>query len=132
MSALAEQNQEHWRAIGPLLRIRNDRDYTAATERLNALLDEIGDDEGHPFYDFLDTLGTVIHAYEEDHVVLPEADGIGALEYLIEEHGLEPADLRELGSPADVRAVLEKKRELRLDEIRALAKRFGVSPAVFV
>jgi len=34
------------------------------------LLDEIGDNERHPLYDLLDTLGTLIHVYEETHHIL--------------------------------------------------------------
>lgn len=128
MSAL----HKHWQAIGPLLTIRDERDYAAAIERLGSLLVEVGDDEQHPLYGLLDTLGTLIHAYEEEHVPIPEACGPEALEYLMEEHGLGPAELPELGEAGVVQLVLEKKRELHVGEIRALAERFHVSPAVFI
>ncbi len=131
MSALAEETREHWRAIGPLLTIRNDRDHAAAIERLNTLLDEVGDDEQHPLYGLLDTLGTLVHAYEEEHVPIPDASGPEALELLMEEHGLGPKDLPQLGSAA-LREILAKERELHVGEIRALAERFRVSPAVFI
>jgi len=128
MSALLKDTREHWQAIGPLLTIRSERDYAAAIERLHFLLAEIGDDEQHPLYGLLDTLGTLIHAYEEEHVPISEASGPEVLEFLLEEHGLRPEDLPELsGLPA----VLARERELHVGEIRALAERFGVSPAVF-
>lgn len=123
---------EHWQAIGPLLTIQSERDYAAALERLGSLLEEIGDDEQHPLYGLLDTLGTLVHAYEEEHVSVPEASGSEVLEYLMEEHGLTPVDLPELGGASSVRAVLAKERELHVGELRALAERFGVSPAVFI
>lgn len=132
MSALVKETQEHWLAIGPLLTIRSDRDHAIAVERVHALLEEIGDDEQHPLYGLLDTLGTLIHAYEEEHVPIPEASGAEVLEFLIEEHGLQPEDLPELGAAQAVRAVLSGKRELHVGEIRALAERFRVSPAVFI
>ena len=132
MNALVKETQEHWQAIGPLLTIRNDRDHAVAIERVNALLEEVGDDERHPLYGLLDTLGTLIHAYEEGHVPIAEASGPEVLELLIEEHGLEPRDLPEIGTAQDVRAVLAGKRELHVGEIRALAERFNVSPAVFI
>jgi HTH-type transcriptional regulator/antitoxin HigA len=132
MSALLKETRDHWRAIGPLLTIRNEQDYAAAVDRLGSLLDEVGDDERHPLYGFLDTLGTLIHAYEEEHVSIPEASGPGVLEYLMKEHGLRPEDLPELGGATAVRAVLAGEKELHLGEIRALAERFGVSPAVFI
>lgn len=124
---------EHWQAIGPLLTIRDERDYAAAVERLGSLLADIGGDERHPLYGLLDTLGTLIHAYEEEHVPIPEASGPEVLEYLMEEHGLEPGNLPELGGEARVvYAVLAGERDLHVGEFRALAERFRVSPAVFI
>jgi hypothetical protein len=38
----------HLTSIGPLLTIRDERDYAAATDFLGLLLEEIGDDEQHP------------------------------------------------------------------------------------
>lgn len=132
MSALPKETGEHWQALGPLLTIRDERDHAAAVERLDSLLREIGDDEQHPLYGLLDTLGTLIHAYEEEHVSVPEASGPEVLEYLMEEHDLGPGDLPELGGAGDVGAILAKERELHVGQIRALAERFGVSPAVFI
>jgi HTH-type transcriptional regulator/antitoxin HigA len=91
-----------------------------------------GEDERHPLYGLLDTLGTLVHAYEEDHVAIPEASGPEVLEYLMAEHGLGPEDLPELGGSVAVREVLAGTRELHVGEIRDLAERFRVSPAVFL
>lgn len=132
MSALLKETRDHWQAIGPLLMIRSEGDYAAALERLSALLAEIGDDEQHPLYGLLDTLGTLIHAYEEEHVPVPQAAGPEVLEYLMDEHGLQPEDLPELGGAKAVSAILAGERELHVGEIRALAERFRVSPAVFI
>ena len=63
---------------------------------------------------------------------IPEASGPEVLEYLMEEHGLKPEDLPELGEAQAVRAVLAGGRDLHVGEIRALAERFRVSPAVFI
>ncbi|HBL30168.1 MAG TPA: transcriptional regulator [Acidobacteria bacterium] len=131
MNALRQDTQEHWQAISPLLTIRDERDYAAAIERLSSLLAEVGDDEKHPLYGLLDTLGTLIHAYEEENVPIPEAGGPEVLEFLMEEHGLSLVDLPELGGAGGVQAFLARERELHVGEIRALAERFRVSPAVF-
>ena len=129
---ITEDIQAYWQVIGPLFVIRNESDYDEAIEHLNELLDEVGDDERHPLYDLLDTLGTVIHAYEENHHPIPECDGIEVLQFLMEEHEIGPADLPEIGKPDTVSAVLERRQELTIGDIRALAERFHVSPAVFV
>ena len=115
-----------------VLTIRNDREYDQAVKRLNDLLDEIGTNEHHPLYGLLDTLGTLIHVYEEEHFEAPEASGPEMLRFFVEEHGLSHSDLPELSSPRAVSEILRGKRELNATQIRALAKRFHVAPAVFI
>lgn len=120
-----------WATISPLLVIHNERDYDCAIERLHRLLDEVGTNERHPLYELLDTLATVIHAYEEEHYPELPVSGIEVLQYLMEEHGLTQSDLPEIGSQGVVSELLRTRRELNVRQIRALAQRFGVSPAVF-
>jgi HTH-type transcriptional regulator/antitoxin HigA len=132
MTAISHELQHHWTAISPLLSIRNEHEYDLAVERLNRLLDEVGTDEQHPLYTLLDTLGTLIHAYEEEHHPIPECSGADVLRFLMEEHGLTQSDLPEIGSQGVVSEILRGKRELNVRQIRALATRFHVSPAVFI
>jgi HTH-type transcriptional regulator/antitoxin HigA len=96
------------------------------------LLDEVGTNERHPLYGLLDTLGTLIHAYEEEHFEVPEASGHEMLQFFMEEHGLRQSDLPELGSQRVASEILRGTRELNASQIRALATRFHVSPAVFI
>jgi HTH-type transcriptional regulator/antitoxin HigA len=132
MMVLSQELQQHWTAISPLLSIRNEHEYDLAVEHLNRLLDEVGPDEQHPLYTLLDTLGTLIHAYEEEHHPIPECSGVDVLRFLMEEHGLTQLDLPEVGSQGVVSDILRGKRELNVRQIRALATRFHVSPAVFI
>jgi HTH-type transcriptional regulator / antitoxin HigA len=120
------------KAIAPYLTISNEQEYDAAVARLNALLDEVGDDESHPLYGLLDTLGILIEAYDNKHYPLPDCNGIDALIYLMEEHSLSQSDLLELGSQGVVSEILNGKRKLNVRQIQALAKRFKVSPATFL
>jgi len=132
MNILSIEIQTHWQNISPLLSIRNEREYDAAVERMNELLDEIGTDENHPLYSLLDTLGTLIEAYEEDHHAIPDANGADVLRFIMDEHGLTQSELPEVGSQGVVSEVLNGKRELNVRQIRALTKRFKVSASVFV
>lgn len=132
MTLLLTDIQDHWTAIRPILSIRGERDYDRAVAILNELVDEIGTNEQHPLYDLLDILGTVIAAYEAEHVELPETSGTGVLAYLMEEHGLRQSDVPEVGSQGVVSEILHGNRELNVRQMRALAARFGVSPAVFL
>jgi len=132
MTLAINELQIHWQNIAPLLTIRNEREYNAAVKRLNELLDEIGDEEKHPLYSLLDTLGTLIEAYEEEHYPLPNSSGADVLRYLMGEHGLNQSSLPEIGSQGVVSEILNGKRELNVRQIRKLAERFKVSTAVFV
>ncbi len=132
MTLANDSLQTHWMNIAPLLSIRNEREYKAAVKRLNGLLDEIGENEKHPLYGLLDTLSTLIQAYEVEHYPIPEADGPEVLRYLMEEQGLTQSDLPEVGSQGVVSEILSGKRQLNVRQIRLLAQRFNVSGAVFV
>jgi len=132
MTLAINQLQTYWENISPLLVIRNEKDYEAAVNRLNELLDDIGTNEKHPLYTLLDTLGTLIQVYEEEHYPIPEASGVDVLRFLMEEHGLTQSNLPEVGSQGVVSEILNNKRELNVRQIRALSERFKVSAAVFV
>jgi len=132
MTMLARDIQDGWAAVAPILSIRDEAEYDQAVQRLNALLDEIGANESHPLYELLDTLGTLIQAYENEHHPMPECSGADMLRFLMEERGLRQSDLSEIGSQGVVSEILQGKRELNIRQVRALAKRFNVSPAVFV
>ena len=132
MTLVSRKLQDNWSAIAPLLTIRNGREYNAAINRLNALLDEIGTNEKHPLFSLLDTLGALIHAYEIKHYPIPISSGAEVLRFLMEEHDLAQSDLPEVGSQGVVSEILNGKRELNVRQIRALAERFEVSPSAFV
>jgi HTH-type transcriptional regulator/antitoxin HigA len=132
MTLVNSQIQSHWTNIAPLLTIRNEREYNRSIKHLNELLDAVGTNEKHPLYSLLDTLATLIHAYEEEHYPIPESTGADVLRFLMEEHGLTQSDLPEIGSQGVVSEILNGKRELNVRQIRALAGRFGVSTAVFI
>jgi HTH-type transcriptional regulator/antitoxin HigA len=132
MSVITDDIQVHWHVVRSLFSIRNEKEYDIAIERLNALIDEVGDNEEHPLYELLDTLGAVIHTYEEKHYPMPECSGVEMLQFLMEVHQLEPSDLPEIGAPDAVLELLSGKRELTVKHLQALAARFHVSPTVFV
>src|SRR3990172_10220879 len=114
MSTLTKDLQSHWATIRHILTIRNEREYDSAIKRLNELLDEIGDNARHPLYSLLDTLGTLIHAYEEKHHPMPECTAADMLRFFMEEHGLKQSDLSDIGSQGVVSEILNGKRELNV------------------
>jgi HTH-type transcriptional regulator/antitoxin HigA len=120
-----------WPVVGHGLAIRTEADYDRAVELLDQLLDEVGDDESHPLCDFLHVLGTMIERYEEDHVKIPDVSVRAVLRFFMQEHNLKQSDLPEVGNQSVVSEILRGKRELNTRQIKALSKRFHVSPAVF-
>lgn len=132
MNVLTKEIEAHWIVISPIFVVRNEQEYDSAIDRLNDLIDEVGTNETHPLYEMLDALGAVIHAYEERHYPIPESSGADILRFLMDEHGLKQSDLPEIGSQGVVSEILSGRRDLNVRQIRALAERFHVSPAVFV
>ena len=132
MTLMMQDIETHWAAIRPFMTIQDDQDYDRLVARMNELIDEVGTDETQPLYEFLDAMGTILHAYEEKHYPIPSAGGAEVLQYLMEEHGLRQVDLPEVGSQGVVSEILNGKRELNVRQIRELAQRFRVSPAVFI
>lgn len=120
------------RAVVPLGTLRTKSDYARAVAVLDAILDEIGEDEKHPLAELADALSIFIERYEAEHVRIPEAGPIAVLKFLMQQHELLQSDLTEIGSQGVVSEVLKGKRELNARQIKRLAKRFDVSPAVFI
>lgn len=114
--------------------IRSERDYARMQALLDELLEEIGDDEDHPLADLLDVVGLLIAQYDQEigpriEVTSPQ----DVLKFLMDQHGLKQSDLRkEVGSQGVVSEVLAGSRRINVRQAKALARRFGVSPAVFL
>ncbi|PIQ84181.1 MAG: transcriptional regulator [Candidatus Omnitrophica bacterium CG11_big_fil_rev_8_21_14_0_20_63_9] len=113
------------------LSIKIEQDYKRAAVLLDQLLDTVGENQRHPLFGFLEVLGTLVESYESDHVKIKGATGGEVLAFLMEEHGLTQSDLPEIGSQGVVSEILHGRRELNTRQIKALSKRFGVSPATF-
>lgn len=125
------QFRHAWSVVSAGLSIKTEPDYQRAVTLLDRLLDEVGENERHPLFGFLDVLGTLIESYESDHVEVKGATGKDVLKSLMEEHRVTQSDLPEVGSQGIVSEILHGRRELNARQIKALSERFGVSPAVF-
>jgi len=121
-----------WKQLKQLFVINTEADYHRVRKVLDRLVDDIGYDEAHHRAGLMDTLATLVHAWEEQHHPVPKASPRKVLAFLMEEHGLKQQDLKEVGTQGIVSEILAGKRELNVRQIRKLAVRFGVSPAVFV
>jgi HTH-type transcriptional regulator/antitoxin HigA len=97
-------------------------------------LDLVGDDEDHPLADLLDVVGVLVDQYEEEHTPsLSTARPTEVLKFLMEQHGLKQSDLRkEVGTQGVVSEILSGTRKINARQATSLARRFSVSPAVFL
>ncbi len=115
--------------LGPL---RTEVEYHHAMSILDAIVDEIGEQETHPLADLAETLSLFIEAYEDAHLPFSNSSAPDILRTLMEEHGLTQADLPEIGSQGVVSEILSGKRDLNVRQITHLAARFSVSPTLFM
>jgi HTH-type transcriptional regulator / antitoxin HigA len=121
------------RAPVKLCVIQNERHYRAMVDFMNQLVDEIGDRKTHPLLGLLDIATAFVHDHEARNVEVADAKPADVLRLLMQQHELRQTDLAELfGSQSNVSEVLSGKREINARQARLLAKRFGVSPAVFI
>jgi len=82
--------------------------------------------------DLADLLALLIESYEEQHYALPRSSPLGAIEFLMDRHGLKQKDMVDVfGSASIVSEVMSGKRELNKEHIRRLSERFCVSPELF-
>ena len=112
--------------------IHSERQYNRAIKVLDELIDEVSRKSDPVKESLIDTLGTLIKDYEDRNIKEPKGEPIGVLKYLLEEHGLNQSDLKEIGSQGIVSEILNGKRKLNLRQVESLSKRFSVSPSVFI
>ncbi|MGA2411796.1 MAG: hypothetical protein ABSG46_15600, partial [Candidatus Binataceae bacterium] len=93
-------------SLGLFVMPRNEAEYDAAAEYMDALVDEIGDHPEDPRNRLIETLAALISAYDDKHYPIPESSPIEVLRYLMTEHGLTQGDLPEIGSQGVVSEIL--------------------------
>ena len=122
-----------WPTIEPIFSVpRTKADYHRLVVFLDDLIDRVGEDESHLLASLAETVGTLIEAYEDRTTPVKEGNPVSVLSFLMSEHGLKQTDLSEIGSQGVVSEVLSGKRKLNLRQIQLLARRFNVSPEVFI
>ena len=133
MIAELEKVKNVWPQVKSVLSVpTNIREYNRLSKILDDLVDEIGNDENHRLSPLLDTIGSLIEAYEEEHFQFKELASVDLLKALMHEHNLTQSDLKDIASQGVLSEILHKKRKLNLRQIKLLSKRFNISPAAFI
>ncbi|MCT8335884.1 helix-turn-helix domain-containing protein [Leptospira sp. 85282-16] len=128
-----EKVKNAWHHVKDILSVpHTDKQYKKLVKVLDELIDEVGNNEKHQLAPLLETVGNLIEEYEFDHFIQPNAEPIEVLKFLMEENNLTQKDLSILGSQGVVSEILNGKRDLNVRQIKALAEKFNISPAVFI
>ena len=98
---------QHWSYVAPVLQpARNEKEYAALVEALNAAIDAGGADEKYPLARLVEYLGDLVAEYEAKDKMPPAATGAEVLRYLMQRDNLRQIDLPELGSQGVVSELL--------------------------
>lgn len=82
---------------------------------------------------YMGSLKLLITDYETKNFRFRKPSAVEMLKDLMERHELTQDDFeREIGKQPHVSRILSGKRELTLEQIKALAKRFNLAPEIFI
>jgi HTH-type transcriptional regulator/antitoxin HigA len=110
--------------------IKTERDYRNVLKEIEAIMDAKANT---PEGDRLDVLATLAEAWEEKHHAIDAPDPVRAIEFAMEQRGMNRRDLEPyIGSRARVAEVLNHKRGLTLAMIRRLHTGLGIPADVLI
>ncbi len=110
--------------------IRTEEDYEAALAEIEGLM---AAQPGTPEGDRLDVLATLVEAWEAEHHAIEAPDPIALIRFVMEQRGLDRADLRPMiGERGRVSEILSRRRPLTLPMIRKLQAGLGLPAEVLV
>ncbi len=133
MNPLLENAMQHWNMVAPAIEIpSNKQDYLQLMENLREAIEIVENRPQSPLNGLIAAMAEAAKKWEDDHMDTFDGDGLAALKFLLKLHGVRQIELKEIGSQGVVSEVLGGKRALTLRHVRALAKRFNVSPNVFI
>ena len=133
MNTQLENIEKIWPTIKSVFSVpHSEKEYNSLVEMLDILIDEVGNDQEHKLAPVMETIGNLIENYEDQNHKIKESSPVDTLKYLMKEHGLNQADLKEVGSQGVVSEILTGKRTLNIEQIKKISNRFNVSPLVFI
>ena len=122
-------NECNYNDLYPLKIIKNKRDYKLALKSLEAVFDETNGN----LAEYAETLTVLIEHYESETFPIKDSSGVEMLKFLMTQNDLKQKDLVGIvGSKSSVSELLNGKRPLNLQHLRALANKFNVRPATFI
>jgi HTH-type transcriptional regulator/antitoxin HigA len=112
--------------------IKTKKEYNAALQRVDELF-EAGVKKGTPKGNELELLLLLIEKYEDEHTPVDAPDPVEAIKFRMEQMNLKPKDLESIiGNKSLVSKVLNKKRSLSLNMIRAIHEKLKIPTDVLI
>ena len=127
-----QQTIKHWGHVVPYAHVpRNEAEYEKLLIFVDELMDWTRQHKDDRATSLLSLIASNIETYENKRYLSKKVSPIETLKFFMDEHGLGQDDLPVIGSQSLVSKILNGERQLTLEHIHSLSKRFGVSPAVF-
>jgi HTH-type transcriptional regulator/antitoxin HigA len=112
--------------------ISTEEEYEAALRAIRPYFDA-EPDEGTPEAANFEALALLIGHYEDHRYPVPAADPVDVLRLSMEANGHSQSDLAEiLGSRSRASEILNRKRQLTLEQVRRLAKEWRIPAGALV
>jgi HTH-type transcriptional regulator/antitoxin HigA len=136
VAMLKEQAKTLFSSASFITRICNEEDYESALELMDELIEDY--DEQKPL---IEILSISIEKWEEESEEFSEFNaqiasldnGISVLRVLMDQYRLNTTDFKnEIGGKSMVSMILNNKRKLSLEHIKALSSRFSIPPQLFI
>lgn len=110
--------------------LKTEEEYEAALAHVDKLMDA---GVGSPEEQDLELWSVLIEKYEEEHFPIARPDPISAIQFRMEQLGMDRSDLqRFIPSKSKISEVLSRRRPLSLQMIRALHSGLGIPAEILV
>jgi len=110
--------------------IKTEKEYEAALEEIEFLMDEFNNAEA---LEKLEILSILVENYENTHHAIDTPDPIEAIKFRMEQMGITKKDLEpSIGSRGRISEIFNKKRRLTLPMIRKLNKLLHIPAEILI
>ncbi len=110
--------------------IKTEEQYKVYLKRMREIFNA---EEGTVESEQLDILALALDKYEEEHYPIPEPDPISAIQFMMEQRGINDKELGKIiNSRSRVSEILNRKRKLTLAQIRKLTKHLKIPADVLI
>ena len=133
MQESLEKAVQHWGMVAPVIETpQSPEDYQALLVNLRDAMTLVENRPNSPLSSLIKAMTNAAQEYENTTILNEQGSALLALRYLIKLHGIKQSELKEVGSQGVVSEILSGKRTLTLRHVKELARKFKVSPNVFI